>query len=214
VVEERRRRRLSPDARREELLKAGKEVLRSKGADARVEDVTAAAGAAKGTFYVYFRTWAEFLEEIRREVDELVAQKFAELSRDYLDWRSVLLAFSKLHLQLIRELNGLEVIYYIPFEAGSADANLERTIAFLAEAHRAGAVDLDDPEVAGRLVFRMVINTTEAIVAGQEDERACDVCGQFIVAGLNARPVPRTDEFRPKLEVEDTRPRGRGAKSR
>ena len=190
-----KRRRLTPDARRIELLEAGKNVLRAKGAAARVEDVTAAAGAAKGTFYVYFATWAEFLKEIRDDADDFVAQRFAEISQDYPDWRSVLLAFSRIHLQLVRELDGLEVIYYIPFEADTPDVNLARTVAFIEEAARAGAIDVDDPQHAGRLVYRMIIHTTEAIIAGDEDEAGCETCGQFIVTALNARPLPRTDPF-------------------
>ena len=190
-----RRRRLSPEHRRGELLEAGKEVLRIKGAEARVEDVTDAARAAKGTFYVYFRTWAEFLKAIRDEADDFVADKFAELSGDYPDWRSVLSAFSKLHLQLVRELDGLEVIYSIPFESEAPDVNLERTVAFIEEAARSGAIEVDDPILAGRLIYRMVTRTTEAILAGDEEESACDVCGHFIVTALKARALPRTDPF-------------------
>ena len=61
-----RRRRLRPNARREELLEAALTVLREKGPQrSRVEDVTRYAGAAKGTFYLYFSSWEELLLALR-----------------------------------------------------------------------------------------------------------------------------------------------------
>ncbi len=64
-----RRRRLAPEARRNELLEAALEVLRAAGPQhVRVEDVTRAAGAAKGTFYVYFDSWDDLLVAVRQHV--------------------------------------------------------------------------------------------------------------------------------------------------
>jgi AcrR family transcriptional regulator len=60
------RRRLNPDARRAELLEAAIDVLRDLGPEeVRVEDVTRAAGAAKGTFYLYFTSWDDLLVAVR-----------------------------------------------------------------------------------------------------------------------------------------------------
>jgi hypothetical protein len=103
---------------------------------------------------------------------------------------------------MVRELRGLEVIYYVALASKiepAEGANLERTIFFLKEAARAGAIDLEDAQHTGRLVYRMIVRTTEAILNGDEDEAACATCGHFIVAGLNARALPRTDEFWPAL---------------
>ncbi len=63
------RRRLAPEARRSELLEAALEVLATDGAQqARVEDVTRAAGAAKCTFYVYFASWDYLIIAVREHV--------------------------------------------------------------------------------------------------------------------------------------------------
>ena len=63
------RRRLKPAVRRSELLDAALRVLRSKGpAKVRVEDVTRAAGAAKGTFYLYFSSWEDLLVAVREHL--------------------------------------------------------------------------------------------------------------------------------------------------
>ena len=61
------RRRLQPDERREELLKAAESLLR-RGGTVRVEDVVAEARAAKGTFYVYFATWDDLLMAVRARI--------------------------------------------------------------------------------------------------------------------------------------------------
>jgi AcrR family transcriptional regulator len=71
------RRRLDPEARRAELLEAALSVLRERDPqDVRVEDVTRAAGAAKGTFYVYFRSWDDLLLQVR---DHIVDSYTADL---------------------------------------------------------------------------------------------------------------------------------------
>lgn len=176
------------------------DVLRKKGIAARVEDVTAAARAAKGTFYVYFRTWGDFLKEVRDESETIVGERFEELSRNYPDWRSLLFALPKLHVELVRDLRGLEVIYQPALASQISDpgnAHLARTIFFLKEAARAGAIDLEDPDRDGRLIYGMVLETTQAVFAGDDEEASTNACGRFIVSGLNARPLKRTAEFWP-----------------
>ena len=177
------------------------EVLREKGPAARVEDVTAAAGAAKGTFYVYFRTWGDFLKEIRDEANAIIGERFEVLSKAYPDWHSLLFALSRLQVELVRELRGLEIIYYPPLAdqiPDSTDANLERTIFFLKEAARAGAIELKDPEREGRLVYAMLLQTIRAVFAGDDKDEACDAFGRLITEGLRAAPSPRTAEYWPE----------------
>lgn len=195
------RRRLTPDARQRELIEAGIEVLRDKGIAARVEDVTSAAKAAKGTFYVYYPTWGDFLREIRREADAMVGERFEELSKAYPDWRSLIAALSRLHVQLVRNLEGLDVIYRPAFatQIGEGpDQNLDRLIFFFNEAARAGAIDLEDPERTGRLVYGMILQTTNDVLAGDDEDAACTICGEFIAAGLNARRIKRRKGYWPE----------------
>ncbi len=74
------RRRLAPERRRRELLDAARDVLRAGGAaTTRVEDVTHRAGAAKGTFYVYFDSWDTMLADLRDEL--LVDYRSAVMTR-------------------------------------------------------------------------------------------------------------------------------------
>ena len=59
------RRRLSPEARKLEIIEAAERLLQARGEHVRVEDVVREAGAAKGTFFLYFPTWDDLLEAIR-----------------------------------------------------------------------------------------------------------------------------------------------------
>lgn len=71
------------DERRADLLDAGQRVLVERGIDrARIEEVTARAGVAKGTFYLYFDSKAELVAALRdRFVDDLIARQEAAMAR-------------------------------------------------------------------------------------------------------------------------------------
>ncbi|MEA2493768.1 MAG: hypothetical protein QOJ29_1679 [Thermoleophilaceae bacterium] len=68
------RRRLSPDARRAELLRAGERVFTSKSyEDVSIEDIAEAAGVSKNLLYHYFAGKRElYLETIRAATQEML----------------------------------------------------------------------------------------------------------------------------------------------
>jgi len=71
-----------PETRRQELLDAGLAVFREKGVrQATVDDITAAAGVAKGTFYLYFVSKDRLFEALReRFTVDLLATVEASLT--------------------------------------------------------------------------------------------------------------------------------------
>jgi AcrR family transcriptional regulator len=71
------------DERRADLLDAGQEVLIERGIEAtRIDDVTARAGVAKGTFYLYFGSKADLVAALReRFIDDLIARQAAATAR-------------------------------------------------------------------------------------------------------------------------------------
>jgi AcrR family transcriptional regulator len=70
------RRRLSPDARRAELLRAGERVFTEKAFDdASIEDIAAAAGVSKNLLYHYFAGKRElYVATIRAATDDMLAR--------------------------------------------------------------------------------------------------------------------------------------------
>lgn len=71
------------DERRADLLDAGERVLVERGiAAARIEEITAAAGVAKGTFYLYFGSKADLVVALReRFVDRGIEHQDAAVAR-------------------------------------------------------------------------------------------------------------------------------------
>src|SRR6478672_5179439 len=76
------RRRLTPDARRAELLSAGEHVFTSKPLeDVSIEDIAEAAGVSKNLLYHYFSGKRElYLETIRAAADELLRRTDPDMS--------------------------------------------------------------------------------------------------------------------------------------
>src|SRR5262245_18505662 len=70
------RRRLSPDARRAELLRAGEAVFTARAYDdVSIEDIAEAAGVSKNLLYHYFSGKRElYLETIRTATAEMIAR--------------------------------------------------------------------------------------------------------------------------------------------
>ncbi|MFZ0058866.1 MAG: TetR/AcrR family transcriptional regulator [Acidimicrobiales bacterium] len=85
-------RRRSP-GRRDELLAAGERVFCARGVDkSTVEEVTAVAGVAKGTFYLYFHSKSDLLAALRqRFAEDLAAAVAAQTEAEgQNDWFGVL----------------------------------------------------------------------------------------------------------------------------
>ena len=76
----------SPLETKNKLKEAGKKVIFDKGFhDARISDITAEAGVAHGTFYLYFRSkeelLLELLEDVKEEMLALIDRGIEEIGR-------------------------------------------------------------------------------------------------------------------------------------
>lgn len=112
------RRRLTPEDRTSELLDAGERVIRRKGLSARVEDVVADAGAAKGTFYVYFPTWENFLVALRERAFAELEMRFDAYCQACSDWPTRIGGLPKLFIELTLSLEGLHpALFHGPIAA-------------------------------------------------------------------------------------------------
>ncbi len=124
--------------RRKALIDAGLKLLATSSPEPKVEDITSAAGTAKGTFYTYFSSWDVFLAEVRNTLLVDYASKMQERTaginhRNY--WQ---------HLEQ-------EVHYYLRW---AQDQNLLHQRVF-----HAGSTEEIPPDVSASHVIENLIQT-------------------------------------------------------
>jgi AcrR family transcriptional regulator len=186
------RRRLGPDARRSELLQAALGVLSRLGPHrARVEDVTRAAGAAKGTFYLYFTSWNDLLvavrehlvstyaAEVRARLAAAPALRWAAIEKECVRFVDFVVGLGELH----------EAIFHgpiadQPIRAGSSAAAL---IAEMLEAAvAAGACRPVAADLAAPLLFSALHATADGIARSGGRKRRLETLLELLRAWLRA----------------------------
>jgi AcrR family transcriptional regulator len=170
------RRRLEPDARREELLAAAERLLRRNAAETvRVEDIVREAGAAKGTFYIYFPSFEALLSALRDRIFANFDTRYplpVEPSR-VTDWPKLIDALATGFVDFTLALGGLHQALFhgsTPQESPRFGASA-RIAALIASGIEAGAIAQLDPEPTARLIFAMLHEAVDAIDAGEDRAR-------------------------------------------
>jgi AcrR family transcriptional regulator len=192
----RARRRLTPEVRRAELIDAALCVLKQHGNVAsRVEDVTAAAGAAKGTFYLYFPSWDDLLVAVRDRILDayaaVIRTPFADPHR--VDWWALLDAECVRFVDFIIELGGLhDAIFHGPIAYPPIDdaRSATRLVSELLRAGiAAGAFAPVDIEPSAQLFFAALHTTADAIARGGDRARFLQALRRLLHRCL--LPAPR-----------------------
>ncbi|WP_178133334.1 TetR/AcrR family transcriptional regulator [Vineibacter terrae] len=180
-MQARTRRRLAPDVRRQEIIEAAERLLKRDGPAVRVEDVVCEAAAAKGTFYLYFPTWDDLLEAIRRRIirqfDE--AHPIHIKTGAELDWPSLLEQLAVAFVDSMAELGGLHtVLFHTDFAhrrpIPEGDNPISRLIGVIRAGQDAGAFAKADAYLTGRLLFAVIHETADILEAGEDRKRALD----------------------------------------
>lgn len=165
------RRRLKPEARRLELIEAASALLRDRDlSEVRVEDVTRAAGAAKGTFYLYFSSWGDLLEAIREHVlttfTNTLLDRFA-IATTASEWWVALQDECAHFVQFHLELGTLHSAMFhgaVSEHPTCPDESDDVIIArLLRQGIALGACRELDAEMAAPLVFSLLHSTADAI---------------------------------------------------
>ncbi|UBU08299.1 TetR/AcrR family transcriptional regulator [Nonomuraea gerenzanensis] len=177
MVTSRSRRRLSPEARRAELIDAAIRLLRSgRQVTNWVQAVTTEADAAKGTFYVYFSSWEEMLAAVRERVLREYVDRFHRLadSTEPIDWWATLDAECAAAIEEISRPGGLHAAVFHANSELTDDGPID-TIAAIARALRRGMDDGAfrpvDPHIAATILFTVLHAAADAIAAGEQRER-------------------------------------------
>ncbi|MCF6468334.1 TetR/AcrR family transcriptional regulator [Nonomuraea sp. MG754425] len=178
MVSPRSRRRLSPEARRGELIDAAIRVLESgQQVSNWVQAVAAEAGAAKGTFYVYFSSWDEMLLAVRDRVLRDYVERFTRIaaSTEPLDWWATIDAECAAAVRTIARPGGLhEAAFHSSASLAPAEEELD-VVAAVAKALRRGvdegAFRPLDTHTAATILFTVIHGAADAIAAGEQPER-------------------------------------------
>jgi AcrR family transcriptional regulator len=164
------RRRLSPELRRAELLHAAEKVIRKLGHQARVEDVVEEAGAAKGTFFVYFPTWLDLVIALRARAFEQFDGQYPLKTGKTPDWTSITLRLAEGFVDFTVGMGKLhDVIFHGEIEGepeGAGGSAIARIAALIRAGQTAGQFGRLDPEPAARALFAMLHATADAVAAG------------------------------------------------
>ena len=193
-----KRRRLQPAVRRSELLDAALRVLRSQGPTrARVEDVTRAAGAAKGTFYLYFPSWNDLLVAVR---DHILSTYGAEVGARMAaatpsKWWQAMESECVRFVDFVLELGDLhQAIFHGPIADQLADAS-DATQALIAQLLRAGAAAGAcrpvDADAAAPLLFSVLHTTVDEIARSGGREQRIELMLELLRAWLRAPRATR-----------------------
>jgi len=168
------RRRLTPQARKTEIVEAAERLLQARGgAGVRVEDVVREAGVAKGTFFLYFPTWDDLLETVR---DRLVAA-FAAASpppRETdgpIDWPALMDRQAGAYIDFASARQGIgQAVFHSDFAARrpmAGDAPV-RLAALIRAGQAAGAFGPVAPEPTARLLYVALDEAARAVAAGAD----------------------------------------------
>lgn len=96
---------------RDALLDAGVRVVADKGlVRATVEDITAAAGVAKGTFYIHFADRSAFLVAVHGRFASTVGRALRDAAASLPPGRDRLLAGARAYLDVCRALPALKAL--------------------------------------------------------------------------------------------------------
>ncbi|MFC3077786.1 TetR/AcrR family transcriptional regulator [Phenylobacterium terrae] len=170
------RRRLEPEARRQEILEAAERLLRAHGPGVRIDEVVREVGVARGTFYLYFPTWDDLLEAVRARLFEAFDHTYplpSEVRRP-VDWPAALDWLVEAFVDFTVGLGGLhDAIFHSDFaqRRPSGDDAVVRLTAIIRAGQEAGSFAAVDAEPTARLLFAAIHEATDAVAAGADRDR-------------------------------------------
>jgi AcrR family transcriptional regulator len=168
-----------------------------------VAEVTRAAGAAKGTFYLYFPSWEDMLAVVReRLIDACNAPlRDALAADDRGDWWAILEDQCGRFFDVVAEFGRHHALIFhaaLPRDPGVASPSGPALLAAAIERGVAdGCFGPVDAEAAAQLLFAAVHAAADAVLAGGERERWMTACTELAHRYLAPRAPRMRHEERP-----------------
>ncbi len=169
------RRRLQPQARKQEIVEAAVRLLNAHGGRVRVEDVVREAGVAKGTFFLYFPSWDDLLETVReRLVSEFDTAHPQPTEVDGpVDWPALVAAQACAFVDFTLSRRGVgEAVFHSDFAERRplADHGIARIAAVIRAGQDADAFGPVEPDATARLLFAAIHEAADAVAGGADRE--------------------------------------------
>lgn len=186
------------EGKKEQILEAAKDVLLKKGIfKTRVEDITSYLGIAKGSFYTYFKSKDQLLEEIIDRVYEIREKELEELLEGNYDYEEQIRIF------IIKRF----VISSDNLKSHLILINLTRNLEHLTPVLREKLLQI---EILNRKFLKEIIKNIQNISYSEEE---IDTIIIFIMGGIKSYRLERLfykntddyfisdiDEFRERLK--------------
>jgi AcrR family transcriptional regulator len=185
-----------PESRRQELLDAALDLFLKKGpAGVSVEDVTSAAGAAKGTFYRYFSSRDELTNALRdrftRDFIAVASERTGAASGA--GWWSQLEAFIECFVEYgFEHRKEHEILFHSTVNSvmDSTDSRLVEWLAsFIRSGIGAGVFLVDEPDVTAMLLISTSHAVVDAALSGRYDRAKLTVA----LVGLFRKTLQREE---------------------
>lgn len=167
------RRRLQPEARKLEIVEAAERLLEAHGSRVRVEDVVREAGVAKGTFFLYFPSWDDLLETVRRRLVSAfdAAYPLPTEADGPVDWPAVVEGQAAAFIDFASARQGVgQALFHSDFTERRplADNAILRLSAVIRAGQEAGAFGAVDPVPTARLMFAAIDEAARAVASGDD----------------------------------------------
>lgn len=162
------------DERRSDLLDAAQAVFVDKGVAATtLEDITARAGVAKGTFYLYFRSKDDIVSALQRRFGDQFADRLARAAASKGDWVAKLDALvTACFTNYASQYDLHDVLFHHPGASSThsdgddhepSPSRITDVIGdVLSDGVAAGAYQVDDVELTAILVYSAIHGAFEA----------------------------------------------------
>jgi len=168
-----------PAVRRTELLDAAERLFLADGVAAtNVDAIVAAAGVAKGTFYLYFNAKEDLLPALRARYVEALAETVsaAVARRPHADWPGKLRAWVSAVVTYQVEHFALHELVFHDSGAHRGHAPLkedtaETLAALLTDGARAGAWTVEDPRLLAVMLYAAVHAAVAPATHGRPNAR-------------------------------------------
>jgi AcrR family transcriptional regulator len=179
------------EARRWQLLTAGRRVILERGLEAlTVDDVVGAAGVAKGSFYSYFQSRDAFLDALRLALAEDIGEAARQAAAG--PWAGLLGRMMRAARDWLIANEPLRALFGAGYMADPQRASRDPLVAVIAEVLRAGVEagvlrlpgETGDPDTTAHMVLDVMREASARAAISHPDDAPIATAEEFLERAL------------------------------